>query len=336
MVSPSWVTMSRRNRNPSKAKPTKAKRPAVKAANLNLVPQAPRTSPQPRPSGQLSRHVHAVCSITDPFCQHANGAKYFVESSSRTLTFQNHFRHSIATDAAGYASVMITPGYNVFAALGTTVGTTAYFTTYLSLAGIASPATYRIVSWGVKVRKISAPLYASGMVRVRGFAVKDGPSLAAVIPQTYNCDTSEDIPLQSCTDMCIIGRRMDYTHTKFNSPYATNPGSTVTDWVNPGWTAYLISIDGGPPTTGVFDLEFYVNYELTFDDSNSNALLCTPPLPPNPAASAAASAVYTASKGIFTQGVVSAAKWIENKAATALATYFGGPLAGRAAAMILD
>lgn len=327
--------MSRKARNPSKPQPTRVRRKTTNVSNLAQSSQGMRTT-NPKVSSQLSRHVHAVCSITDPFCQHANGAKYFVESSARTLPFQNHFRYTLATNSEGYGSVIITPGYNVFTALGAMTGGTAAYTTYLSTGGIASPATYRIVSWGVKVRKISAPLYASGMVRIRGFAVKDGSTLGSVVINTYNCDASEDLPLQSCAEMCVVGRRIDYTHTKFNAPIATNPGSSVTDWVSPGWAAYTISIDGGPASTGVFDLEFFVNYELTFSDSDSNALLCTPPLPPNPAASAAASAVYTAGKGIFTNGVVAAAKWIEGKAATAVATYFGGPAAGRAAAMLVD
>ena len=326
-------------KRPGASKPGKGSSPNKAAAKQQLVAVSQNTSARisstPK-THSMVRDVHAACSMSDPFCGHANGAKYLAESTSRTLAYQNHFRYTLSTNASGSATTIMTPGYNVFAAYGTVTGSSAAYTTYIATGGVITAAAYRIVSWGCKLRKISAPLTSSGMVRIRGFGDKDGVNLATVDIATYNCDSFEDLPLSECRDVCIIGRRTDITHQTMRTPDSTNPGPNVANWVSPGWNTYVVSVDGGPASTGVLDLEFYVNYEVTFFDNSTNAQLCTPPRAPNPVAVVAANAVYTASSGIFKAGVQSAAKWIERTAASAIATYFGGPAAGAVVARIVD
>lgn len=322
-------------------KPKQAPKPPTrKPRNRTRTPAAPlqlqkRVVVNPPRTRIAARDVQRVCSITDPFCSHANGAKLFSNSSARTIAHQLHGRGSLPTDANGNASMLVCPGYSLFYCVGSVAGSTATYTTLGGGTAFFNAATFRIVSWGVKLRKISAPLSTSGMLRVRTFGDKFGTNFANISTSSYNCDSFEDLPLSNANEVCVVGRRLDHTFSKFSSVGATNPTSNVSDWVSPGWGAVQISVDGGPPSTGVVDFEFYVNYEVTLADSDNLAQLATPPVPDHPLATAAANAVYTASSGIFTSGVKAFASFVERTAAKALTSYVGGPGAAAMVALAL-
>lgn len=322
------MLVSRRNPPKPQRKPP-TKRPVRTNSKRRSVAVVPRP--------KFTRNdVSKVCSITDPFCAHANGAKLFSSSTGRTLPHQFHGRISLSTDSNGMSSMLVLPSYNILYGLGTVTSPNAAYTTISGAGPTLAATSYRIVSWGLKLRKISAPLYAAGMVRIRTFGNKNGTDFASIPLSAYNCDTFEDVPLSTASEICVIGRRLDYTYSKFVTLAASNPTNNVTDWVAPGWGAVQIVVDGGPVTTAVLDVELFFNYEITLADSDALMQLSTPPVADHPVATAAANAVYTSSKSIFINGVQQASKFIERTAITALATYFGGPAMGRGAALLVD
>lgn len=54
--------------------------------------------------------MHEVCGLTDPFCEHALGAKGFTVSPQQTLAFQARQVFQIATGAGTYAGFMFNGG----------------------------------------------------------------------------------------------------------------------------------------------------------------------------------------------------------------------------------
>lgn len=303
---------SRRKSNPS----GKKKKAGKKSGRVTTIKKNPQS---------VKNAVSAICSISDPFCIHAYGAKGLSGSSARTLAYQWHSRRTLTTDATGSAAVLYAPGYVAVSFPATVAAGIATYTTSHIDAPSLSATTYRIVSWGLKIRRICAPLSSAGMLRVRGFATTHGSYLETIPTATYNCDVSEDIALQDAKEVCIVGRRIDQTHGFMRMPTDTNQTTQIEYWRAPGWCCYQIAIEGGPVSVATLDIEIFINYEVAFEDTSSMGLLTTTAPPPNPVASAAADVVYNAGKGIFSTGLAAASRWIENKAAMAIGSYFGGP-----------
>lgn len=302
------------------------RRPARDRKRPARKPRAPRRAQRVarRPSNALSRlrGVQAVCSITDPFCSHANGGKLFSDSNQRSFAVPLHKRFPLATDASGNGSFLFQPGYDQIGVYGGIAGTTATYTTANVTGLTVAPASYRIVSWGVRITKMSAPLYAAGMLRVRTFATNNGASMGTISLVDYNCDQYADVSLSQANDIVVVGKRTDPSYKLFSVPSNTNPTTAATAWISPGWGAVQIAVTGGPASVDVLDMELIVNYELTLPDSDSLATAATPPKVPNPVVASAADHIYNTTTGIFVHGLVEAASYIEREAAKAIGGYF--------------
>jgi hypothetical protein len=317
-----------------KKKTQQKKKASSKAVARNVARPTKSVPRAPSVSGDVARHTRTVCSISDPFCDHANGAKFVGSTTARTLPWRFHTRFTLSSDTNGYAAHIFTPGYAAFGSDGTVAAGVA---TFGSNPAISTPSCqdYRIVSWGVKIRKIVAPLSASGMVRIRIYPATGGSALGVVTYANYNCSQSEDIPVSNANEVVIVGQRLDYTHARMRTPATTNPGGLVTDWVAPGWAAVIVGIDGAPASTPILDLELFANFEVSFNDSDSLSLLTTPPLPVDPVSVNVSDNIYNAGRAIFTAGAQQASKYIENKAVQLLQSMATNVFSGRMAALAL-
>lgn len=264
----------------------------------------------------MSKTVHSICALTDPFCDHAYGAKTPDTLSTRTLAYRLTGRATLATGAGGAGAILVVPGYNTFYAVGDAT-TTPGVAVYGAAAPVGTsllPAGYRIVSFGVRIRNLLAPINSSGIIRVRGYTQNTGTSLTATSTSNYNCDFHDDLSMSNFTHMDIVGKRLDLTSNLIVAPATTHPTGNVVNWVAPGWGAFQIVLEGGPASASSLDLEFVINYELTFEDSDSLNLITTPPPAQNTALTQAADTVSKSAGNIFHRGIETVARVIEQKA----------------------
>lgn len=302
-----------KNTNKKKtAAPKKAKKKTRSAPKKKMV------------SKTHSPLVRTICSLTDPFCKHALGAKYLDGAKVRTLSLPLHYQASLVTDASGKGSIMFYPGWNCYYWPSTMAGTIATWVNGANAPPMTNATGYRVVTAGVIARTIVAPLSASAMVRIRTFNSPFPTNLNAVDIASYNCNEYEDIPLAETKEVAISATRTNDVQARtLIAPWAVN-GVFVDNPPN-GWSYTMISVDGGPASQAVLNLEFFVNFEITFADESSNSLLALPSPPANPLAIAASELVSSETKAIVRQGIVSFGKQVTANAVEAL----GNALASR-------
>lgn len=311
--------------------------PKIKTSNAKIIRRKQRSSrSQNKPATPIPKTltlpsksmVEKVCSVNDPFCKSAIGAKYFETGKVRTLSYSQHYRTVIATDSNGNGAVLVLPAYARYPCVGSMVGTAASFTNIYGSPAIteATVKSYRIVSYGIIVRGTATPMTASGMVRVRTFDAVNGSTFATIQVESYNCAEYEDIPLSRCTEVAIQGKRLDDTSSFLKPTTDTISGVLVADWKSPGFSSILIAVTGGPASTSPVDLEVFFNYELTFADDDGMAQIATHSPPALPMIKEAAELVSSETKAIFKNGMKALAQNTLKSAANALlqagAAYF--------------
>lgn len=310
-----------------------APRPVANTQPVRVVrqPAAPKQA--------SSRSVELVCGISDPFCPAASGAKYPDSASARTLAMPFHTRAAFSTNGTGYYSTMVVPGYEYISFTASSVAGTNTYVGSTVAGPTLTPEAFRIVTMGVRIRNICSLFTASGMVRVRGFGAKVGTNLATTDAWNYNCDFFYDIPLKDCTEIVVILKRLDISSQDFVPPATCQPANTLASWVSPGWGCVQIGVDGAPISTPVIDIEYFVNYELTFPDSDTMSLATTPPRPPNLAVQTASTTVMNRVGQVFERGARAAATTIAAAASRAIEGAVRarlGPLVNGMAAITVD
>jgi hypothetical protein len=283
---------------------------------------------KPKPK-QISRGIGVsrddlmrVCALNDPFCPHAAGAKVNDMGKNRTVSYQAHYQMSLTTDVNGNGSILINPGYLYLPSIATSQSVeTATFSTALNANPnvLANAAAYRITSYGVIFRRTVAPLNASGMLHIRMFANKNAANLGTVIVNTFNCSDYEDIAMQDAEEVAVRLDRQDMTANEFSLVATTNPDTTNTTWVSPGWNSLLVSVDGGYASNVNGYLEIYTNYECTFAEGNSISQLATPTPVDRAHVTDAINQVSSEAHSIHKKGTEALAKHVAKLAAEALA-----------------
>jgi len=319
-------------------KPSK-KKAGDKSKSTTTVKKSATKSPYVGNSNQTAMMLHRVCGLTDPFCDHAKGARYFDSNGTHSLAYPQKRMIPLATNANGELGLLLVPNYNnqwyLFGA--TAAGNTAYAGTMTAAPVLGNTLNYRVVSWGFTIKHVTTPLTASGLISIRGFGSQAGSSYANVDGQTLNADVISDIPLQDCKNVAVIGRKANNTSSFYVAPNTTVvTGGFVTDYVGCGWDVYQIYVTGAPVSTTIAYLELTINFEIILDDFTGMAQLMTPPPPSSLVMQTASAAVTSTAKSVFETGIAAASNYIKRSAATALASYFGGPSAGAATAMLLD
>lgn len=305
---------------------------AVRTPPVPRPPRVPRAPKQPRVAPAT---VHAVCGLTDPFCDASVGAKLPDGSSMRTMPYRIHFVKTLTTDASGNVGQLILPNvYQSPAVTGSIVGT-VFTAAAMGAAVVALPAgvtRYRMISCGYVLRNICAPLNAQGVVELRTFSTAGGGSLAAIDLVTYMCANSATFALQDCHSHSTIIAHTAQRAADFYAPLETTPTTAVTAWVAPGFCPSSIGVIGGPASTAVLRLEIIMNVEYVFADDEPMALATTPSPPYSPTLTAAAARVQSFGNLVYHRTTEAAAKYVESKAIAALSTILG-PVGRLAAGM---
>lgn len=279
-----------------------AKKPTTK--------QTKSKPPRPKPRRNVNRDsalIRSVCSLNDPFCAHALGARGNDGSKTRSLAIPYHSRFTLTTDGNGSATCLFLPAYDTVVASPTSiVADTATFTTAM---GVTSPmlnvSAYRIITAGVIVRYIGAPLNATGMVRIRNFNATLGGQLSSINMSTYQCDEYMDVAAASAREIAVNFKKSDQARAvEFNEPNVTTPTDLPSSWVGNGWSPTIISITGGVPTSTLLDIEVFFNYEVTFDDSTTNAILAQPSPKFNSTLETVSNIVSSETKSFVKEGIL--------------------------------
>lgn len=265
-----------------------------------------------------------VCAITDPFCKHAIGAKLPDNSSVRTLTYSRHVQTTLATDVSGRGGLLILPNYNYWPFVETSVGVGGFGVPVAMTPSIpfSNTALYRIVSCGVKISSVAAPLNASGLVRIRSFNDSNGAGYNPINYSSFATPDYIDIPLRETNGIAVVSVPLPMPRQSFYDPLTTTPSSDATHWQAPGFGAIGVSLMGGPVSTDVIVVELFLNMEIVFEEGNSMALLASPPPPANQALVNASSKLTSLSTFVFDKGISAASSWIERKAMAAIGAYF--------------
>lgn len=302
------------------------------------VPKLYKTPSRPRVTKDM---VERVCSVLDPFCEAARGSKVMDGGHTRTIPYTFHYRQVLSTTASGAATSLWLPGFGLNPNMGGTLSSGSIYTfsgaiptvTMLTNTGVGS---VRMVSAGVIIKRISAPLYASGMLRIRAFGNTNGVSFASMDLGTYSCTRSLDIPFQDCSELAVV-------LNKFNPMKADaliNPldylgsAGAVNDYTGTGFEQLSIFLEGGPASVSALDLEYFMHFEIVLDDGNSLQLLATPTAPYNPVVKAAVEELQSTATSLFKTGVKAAGNYMVKAAAKALTRAIGGPVGNAAMALV--
>lgn len=327
------IIMVKKLRNKGTRRPA---RPAKTTSVYKMkVTGATRPPNPPQRHDTLSRQV---CSLVDPFCQAAFGAKFPDLSTVRSMPYAYRYSTALTTDVNGNACIMIVPAWNNNIAVSAIPVTfPATFSNFTALTPSLTPDQYRIVSMGCILRSTAAPLSASGMVRVRGLATQNGASLTSIDPFTYNVDFSNDTSLYNTKETAVFFRRTSIQAQEFTRPSTTNAVSgPVTNYVGNGWGPVNISVIGGPVSSACLTIEVTIHYELTFADNDSMQLAATPAALDNTIVASAASRLQTVASSVFTEGLNYAASVVERGAKKAVMAAIGARFGSPQLALMVD
>nr|WRQ64821.1 hypothetical protein [Sobelivirales sp.] len=293
-------------------------------------------------SMKLSKSISMVCSLTDPFCEHARSGKYFDSNGARSLTYPTRRMLNIVTNANGEQAYILMPNFNcAFQSVASVLPAGTADATFGNVSATSSLLTtvgnYRLTSWGFRIKHVVTPLNANGMVSIRGFSSQSGSSYGTVNCLTMNADVVANVPVQDCKDVAIVGKRANNTSSFYTAPATTwSVGAFPSAWVGNGWDVYTIYISGATAGTHIVTLEIYENFEVVINDDDPMAQLMTAPPPANDLVTKATAAVTSTAHSVFEKGLEAASNYVKKAAAGAIASYLGGPAAGRTAMLMVD
>lgn len=299
-----------------KAGVPKARKQGPKPAPKLAVARAPK----PHPAVKMA-HVHAACSITDPFCSHARAAKRPDGLGATSIGAHVHYITTISTDAAGKAFYTLVPGIGRY---GVASGTLAASTWTLqagwtSLGGSgfvdANAAEVRIVSMGAILRSICSATDSKGIVDT--FVVPNPVVSGTFSEGSANYPEFKRNSLRSTREIAWIAKPAG-AHAHSFRPYA-EATTTMSDF---DWTSLGIEVLSGPASTPVLDLEIFVNVEFTLKNSSLGASglasAVTKPRPANPVALKAQNAIHSKMESFVEGGISTVEKKVASFASSAL------------------
>jgi len=278
-------------------------------------------------------HTHASCSILDPFCIHAKGAKRPDGLGSQSIAYQ--IRETISIDTiltTGRARVNFVPGngvygYGVSTYASPSFTTPATWTAFASSAFVSANAgEVRLVSFGVRLVSILSATAASGYVII-------GTTTNSVVGNVQSQGRTNYVensirPLTSGFETAWISKPTGSTVHSFK-PISL----VVNNMADFDWTGLSVEIVGGPTASATPCLiaEVYMNVECVLNENPGGtggyAQLSPPAKPANPVATTVQAIVHSGMPSIFEGPIERAGKAIEAKAGTIVSDVLSGAMA---------
>lgn len=281
--------------------------------------------------------VHAVCSVTDPFCEVAKSARFPDGTATKTMGIQSQQYIQLLTNNVGSCAMAVCPAapYTWTAVppgAGLTSGTfpTSYAENSSGLASwmAANVQQWRLVSFGIQVTPMSNPMNLSGTIIMQEAADQAmlGTSYNTAITSTTSFGSSSEVsimPFAANKPMSWIARPGGPSSRTFQ-----NVGTATSD-SSYDWSRVWVFINGAQASSYVALVRIVANYECVLTPGLITSQLATRAPPQNGAVTAATQAVY-ASVGGITNGAASEVERRVKTAASSVLQGFGQYLAGAA------
>lgn len=294
---------------------------------------APKTKPnppQPRARSLQSsvppELVHQVCGITDPYCASAAGSKYPDDSSTKTLPFTFHTTQTVTSGADGTGAFFLLPRVDTTGdrvqCWGTVTGDSVASGLSYNTANIATlsgASAYRIVSAGIKIKRISPNLTTSGMLFVRSIAASSADDLDLYDLNTYSASKTLDIPLIDAHDVCVVFEHSSQMPQNF---YTFESGAVAGSSIN-GFNPVTVGFTGVPASTAIFQMEFIMHVEYVFEPNAPLALAATAPPIHNAVVTTVANSITSTGALFANEGIKMVSDTIRQKALSYLAAALG-------------
>lgn len=280
------------------------------------------------------RDVDDIQSLSDPFCPSARGSKLPDTDTSKSVAVTTIQRLSLASDANGKLMANIRPSLQDASRTATTI-TGEVGTTWAACSQVADYSAldaafseYRIVSWGVKIFSVLAPLEQSGYFKMITIPFTSS-STAAIDGINTGGSLFEEIRIFPTTDTTVQWISKPYGN-EFKSYYGL---TNSTDWDN-----LIIAAHAMPASKTCFIAEIYYNIECQVTIGSVTAALATPAADYKPHVSAAVGRVVRHMAGTKTgqevqrnighwlkQGLMVAGQAAGRYALNAISTRYGVP-----------
>lgn len=251
----------------------------------------------------------AVCGQVDAFCSAALGARIPDGNAGRSFTYQIRGTFTLATNAAGSASVIILPYMPYNYVIGTGAGTTITFTgatmNQLSAATTMNSliSGYRIVTFGVRVASILSSTNNSGSAVVSTTSY----SPASVVTPDLEFDDSRMFALNDFKGATWMAKRLaNYFQ------YKGNNSSTYAAGANDDYPCCLIQLAGCTASVTAVMVEVVYNLEAVPLSDTAGTMLSQKTKPRNDGVLTAASVAQNRAPGTFMTGVEDAGKAVED------------------------
>jgi len=307
----------KKNANKGKSSKKKKTQVAVLPASVRMQTSI-NNGPQRVPSGM----VETVCSIVDPFCTKARGAKWFDGMGESTIPFQVRGHISGVAVTGGGAIYGFTPGVSTtyFYQASLIGGTYTWGAAYGGAPGVGFIVTncsaYRVVTAGLIIRNVLPALTAGGYIivtRVPKLALLGATQAAGNV---YAVEVATH-PIVSGMEIPVLFRPLGSSSRSFT---AFEPLNTT----YPGGQFDAIQIEMvGAPVGVCLDFEIVYNIECLVNEVNASLLQLVPVTAPsnplvvsmaNQASAALSDLTYTSVKAIGS----SALKWIGSRLMSAM------------------
>jgi hypothetical protein len=179
-----------------------------------------------------------------------------------------------------------------------------------SVATLSGATSYRIISAGFKLKRISPSLTTSGMVFVRSYGIDAGSEIPAFSGNSYSASQTVDVPLVDAHDLCFIHEHTAQMPQVFYN-FGVNALSVAT---TNGFCPATVFVQGAPASTPILQLEYVMHVEYVFDTSAPLALAATPAPPSNQIVTQVAARISSSAQGFFYDTLELAGKTIRQKA----------------------
>jgi hypothetical protein len=278
-------------------------------------------------------YMEQVCSLIDPFCIHAKGAKIPDSNAAESITMQSRVLLTSTNDASGQSCITFFPNpskcsYYAATYTGSLVATWSSGNSVNNYASMLSSCDYyRVVSWGVRAINIETGTAGAGVTIVT--PIQGAGPLANNVFTTNSMYNTYKATYFSC-------RGFDVTFiSKPNGGGNYRDYKLIDSTADANYECVAFSNFGGTASATSTLYELVVNYELLPKTGQFVASVATPAAKNNDEVMSTASRAQTTVENIINNVTRNASEVLEDAAIAAmktgavmLATRFAGPTGG--------
>ncbi len=231
-----------------------------------------RAARQNKAAHPLMGVAHDVCTLTNPFCPSARGAKWPDRNTAPTISATLEGAVTVTTDANGNAMLTFSPNLTAGIYSYTVNGTTGAGSSPVQIVYSGyddwTPSEYRIVTAGIEVLSTVSMTASQGIYRV----CQLGSRVAAVIPNAFSFQypALKEKPLREDGQLCAVFMEGGPESRNFQPWVDSEPENTY------DWSSLMVAITGAPASTAVARIHYTINVEMRFDASNAMNRLAKP------------------------------------------------------------